>query len=110
MNHARFTLQIRLRNNHSFEEPLSMAIDLDQEVRISPRAVGEMKMGAEIGMSVMSADQTIKFMQRREFRKDLFIEACKRLGALLAERMEDAEGWHDQSRIEPARKQLGGRW
>lgn len=29
---------------------------------------------------------------------------------LKAERMEDAEGWHDASRIEPARHQFGGDW
>jgi len=48
-------------------------------------------------------------MKAREFRKDLFIHAAEHLGALLAERMEDAEGWHDASRIEPARRQLGWR-
>lgn len=102
---ARFTLQITLRDNHGYEQPLSMAIDLNDEVRISPRAVDEMKAGLSGGM-----DQTVRLMKVREFRKSLFIRAAERLGALLAERMEDAEGWHDASRIEPARRQLGGVW
>lgn len=101
----RFTLQLTLRDNHySIDGPLCMAIDLDQEVRISPRAVDEMKIG------IGDFDGTVRMMKVREFRKDLFIQAANRLGALLAERMEDAEGWHDASRIEPAREQLGGKW
>lgn len=100
---ARFTLQITLRDNHGAEQPLAMAVDLDDEVRISPRAVDEMKAG------VGTFDGAVRMMKAREFRKDLFIHAAEHLGALLAERMEDAEGWHDASRIEPARRQLGWR-
>lgn len=101
---ARFTLQITLRDNHGVEQPLTIAVDVDDEVRIAPRAVDEMKAGFG------DMDSTVRLMRVREFRKDLFIHAARRLGALLAERMEDAEGWHDASRIEPARKQLGGEW
>lgn len=101
----RFTLQITLRDNHSFDPPLAMAIDLDPDtLRIAPRAVDEMKAGFG------TFDSTVRLMKVRQYRKDLFIHAAERLGALLAERMEDAEGWHDASRIEPAREQLGGRW
>ena len=103
---AHFTLQITLRDNHGYEQPLAMAIDLNQELRISTRAVDEMKLG----IGLVSMDQAVTLMRTREMRKDLFIQAATRLGALLAERMEDAEGWHDASRIEPAREQLGGDW
>lgn len=101
---AQFTLQLTLRDNLGYSQPLAMAIDLDKELRISARAVDEMKAG------FANMDQAVTLMKCREFRKDLFLEACRRLGAQLAERMEDAEGWHDYSRIEPARKQLGGQW
>lgn len=104
---ARFTLTLTLSDR--FGRPMAMAIPIDDiagdAVRISPRAVGELKVGL-----LGSMDQTVSMMRRREFRKDLFKDACRRLGALLAERMEDAEGWHDSSRIEPAREQLGGDW
>lgn len=53
-----------------------------------------------------SFDDVVETMKRREFRKDFFIHECRRIGALLAERMEDAEGWHDTSRIEPAKREL----
>jgi hypothetical protein len=87
-----------------------MAIGVDDEVRISPRLVADLKSGPALGVSLMSFDQAVTVMKRREFRKDLLISAARRLGAQLAERMEDAEGWHDESRIEPSRKALGGSW
>jgi hypothetical protein len=99
-----FTLILTLRDKRGYERPLEMAVDLNQEVRIAPRAVDEMKLGFG------NMDSTVRLMKVREFRKHLFIHAAERLGALLAERMEDAEGWHDAERIEPARKQLGGTW
>jgi hypothetical protein len=101
---ARFTLQITLRDNYNYEPPLCVAIDLNEEVRIASRAVDEMKSG------LCDFNGTVRLMKVREFRKSLFIQCAERLGALLAERMEDAEGWHDASRVEPARKQLGGVW
>lgn len=107
---ARFTLSISLHDRYGEQRPLTMAIDLDEEVRISPRIVDDMKFGREIGASLVSMDEAVRVMKKRVLRKDLFTAAAKRLGALLAERMEDAEGWHDESRIEPAREQLGGRW
>lgn len=101
---ARFTLQITLRDNYSHEPPLHMAIDLNEEVRISARAVDEMKLG------LVGFDGAVQMMKVKEIRKGLFKRAAERLGALLAERMEDAEGWHDPSRVEPARRELGGVW
>ncbi len=100
---SEFTLVLSLRSKRG-DPPISYAIELDQELRISVRAIDEMKAG------VSTFDGAIHLMKTREIRKDLFIETAKRLGYLLAERMEDAEGWHDYSRIDPARKQLGGRW
>lgn len=56
-----------------------------------------------------SFEETIEILRERQFRKELFVSEATRLGNLLAERMEDAEGWHDQSRVEPAKEQLRGR-
>lgn len=97
----RFTLQLTLRDNYSIDRPLAMAVGLDQEVRISSRELGLAKCGLSMG------DSVIDMLRTKVMRKDLFVMAAERLGALLAERMEDAEGWHDQSRVEPARKELG---
>jgi hypothetical protein len=49
----------------------------------------------------------IDLMKQRHYRRDLFVSECRRLGGHLADCMEDAEGWHDASRIEKARVYLG---
>jgi len=89
---------------------LRMSIDLDrytarQFQRIEPPIKhGVPWSGMVVGLD--SFDDVVKTMKVREFRKDFFIRECKRIGALLAERMEDAEGWHDARRIEPAKRSL----
>src|SRR6267378_4825067 len=100
MNAPRFTLVMTLRDNHSFEAPLSIAVGVDHELKISARAVDEMKIGFG------SFESAVQMMRVKEFRKTLFLEVAQQLGGRLAERMEDAEGWHDASRIEPARAEL----
>lgn len=102
----RFSIELTLRDERG--ERIRYCLPLaDEELRISARIVEAIKSPAVFGMSFESA---VKIMQRKEYRRDLFRLATERLAMLLADRMEDAEGWHDQSRIEPARKQLGGRW
>ncbi len=105
----RFTITLTLHDNRSEQQTLAMAIPVDEELTISARVVDEMKAGAAgvvLGLGP-SMEQTVSILRRREFRKDLLIEAATLLGARLAERMEDAEGWHDTSRIETARELLG---
>jgi hypothetical protein len=49
-------------------------------------------------------------MRVKEMRRKIFRQIAERLAMQLADRMEDAEGWHDPDRIGPAREQLGGDW
>lgn len=107
---SRFTLQLTLRDNHGCEQPLSMAIDVDRALRISSRAIDEMRMGADLGVSLASFDDVVTLIRTKEMRRNLFKDLAVQLAGQMADRMEDAEGWHDPDRIEPARKQLGGRW
>lgn len=100
----RFVIQLSLLDKAKYDPPLHIAVEVDDLVRITPREVEEMKLG------LSTFEGTVALMKRREFRKELFIQAATKLGTLLAERMEDAEGWHDTSRVEPAREQLGGKW
>lgn len=58
--------------------------------------------------TIISFTEAVHILRTRKFRKDVFVRLCTNLGARLAERMEDAEGWHDESRIEPAKKELRG--
>ena len=50
----------------------------------------------------------IEVMRDRNYRRDTFMSECRRMGGLLADTMEDAEGWHDPRRVEPAKRRLRG--
>lgn len=78
-----------------------MAIDLPRDVAGEfRRAVDDMKAGAALGIPLMSFDQAITLMKQREFRRERFIREAQRLGAKLADFMEDNEGWHGVDRQE----------
>ena len=106
----RFTLILTLQDGDRYEPPISWAIGIDQAVRISSRAVDEMKMGSSLGVSTIGMDEVVTLMRTKELRRKIFKEIALQLAGQMADRMEDAEGWHDPDRIEPAREQLGGRW
>lgn len=54
----------------------------------------------------LSMTQAVEVLRSREFRKSLFKDAAWQLSQMLAEYMEDAEGWHDIERVEPAKASL----
>ena len=82
-----------------------MCLDLDKDTvdRVEKCQPPNNFMPGEI-----SFDAVVELFERREFRREYFIKECLRLGTLLAERMEDAEGWNDISRIDPAKAALTG--
>lgn len=106
LDQPRFTLTLTLRDNHGFDEPLQMAVSCDEALRISARAVEETKIGVYGDWNAVAS-----LLRTREMRRKLFEHIATSLGVQMADRLEDAEGWHDPERIEPARKSLGGkRW
>lgn len=105
----RFTLMLTLRDNEGFEPPLSWAVGCDAALRISTRAVDELRMAHGIGL-IMRMDDAVELMRTKELRRKIFKDVALQLAGQMADRMEDADGWHDPDRIEPAREALGGRW
>lgn len=105
----RFTIEMTIRDNFSGES-YHHAVGCDQALRISARAVDDLKAGPAFGVSLMATDDAITMMKTREMRRDVLFDAARMLAGQMADRMQDAEGWHDESRIEPARKALGGNW
>ncbi len=89
-------------------ERYAMSVPMDhmageELARIKPPSRALMEFG------LVSKESVIEVIRKRTYRKDFFKHECLRLGTLLSERMEDAEGWHDESRVEPAKQQLRGR-
>jgi hypothetical protein len=105
----RFTIELTIRDNYSMES-YHHAIGCDQALRISTRAVDDLKSGSSLGVSLMGMAEAVTLMKTREMRRDLLRKAAVQLAEQTADRMQDAEGWHDESRIGPARKALGGEW
>jgi hypothetical protein len=103
---ARFTLALVLCDREGSGPPISMAIPCDAALRIGWRAVDELKTG----LTTIPFDEAVTMMRVKEMRRKIFRQIAERLAMQLADRMEDAEGWHDPDRIGPAREQLGGDW
>lgn len=102
MDKPRFTIKLSVIDNYGHESWHHM-VGCDQAMSISNRAVDDLKMGF-----LGSMDATFKIMRTREFRREILIDAARQLAAQMADRLEDAEGWHDPSRVEPARRALKG--
>ncbi len=98
-----FTIQLSIIHNRGSER-YTHAIGCDQALYIGWRPVEEMKIGA------VSMNDAVQLMRVREVRRDLLKQVAIQCAGQMADYMEDAEGWHDPSRIKPARKSLGGRW
>ena len=95
---------LRLTFEDGRGEEFTMAISLDECTAsdlMTPKPRPRPVFGGSVPMKA-----AIEVLRQKKYRKDMLIAECKRLGTLLAERMEDAEGWHDESRVEPARAQL----
>jgi hypothetical protein len=103
MRGPRFTITLTITDNHGFDK-WTHAIGCDEALSISERAVDEMKAGVLPNM-----DGVVRIMKQREVRRELLVMAAERLAGQMADRLEDSEGWHDPSRIEPAKRALRGR-
>lgn len=87
-----WTLEMSMRGPHG--EAYTVALPLDHHT------AGEFERIAPPVPLMNSFDDAVEILRRREFRKDLFQRAARNLGTLLAETMEDKEGWHGVDRQE----------
>jgi hypothetical protein len=103
-----FTLQIRLVDPfgktlyvRATELPIEVCSDMEH-------AVGLMRLSHDLGVGSWGGlEETITLMRRRQFRRDEFIRYARRMGAQMADFMEDKEGWHGRDRAESAHEYLG---
>lgn len=105
----RFVIEMSIRDTHGYEPPIHRAIGVDEAMRISSRMVDEMKLGVDLG-AALGFNDVVELIRTKELRRDVLKRLAVQLAGQMADRLEDAEGWHDPSRVEPARKELGGRW
>jgi hypothetical protein len=75
----------------------------DQLVEINPPSEFDLSFGP------MTMDAVVERIRKREIRHDILARECQRLGERLAQEMQDAEGWHDASRVPGAKERLSGK-
>lgn len=102
-NQSKFTIQLSIIHNQG-SESYHHAIGCDEALYIGWRPVEELRIG------VTPMNDAVQILKVKEMRRDILERTAIQLAQQMADRMEDAEGWHDISRIDPARKSLGGRW
>lgn len=107
MSNPRFVIEMQIRDQMG-PDCYVLCIGCDEALRISSRDVGAMKTGDLRFTSLDPMRDTIPMMRAREMRRRILIQTAMQLANQMADRMEDAEGWHDPERIEPARQSLGG--
>jgi hypothetical protein len=105
----RFIISMTITDRHFEQPPLTLAVSCDQALLISTHAVGNLKDDSACGVSTMTLGAVVELIRTKEMRRDILVMIANQLAAQLADRLEDAEGWHDASRIDPARKSLGWR-
>jgi len=91
-----------------FDSSFTMTIPLSEHVVNDFHYIKPLGDRLEAVLGMVTMEETVEILRARECRKDVVTKMAQSLGTMLAERMEDAEGWHDISRIEPAKKQLRG--
>ena len=110
MSRPRFILKMVIEDGYQEQRPVVRAIGVDEALRISPRMVDDIKLTADLGVALVDAATAIQALKDRKMRRDVLVLLAKQLAGQLADQLEDAEGWHDESRVEPARAELGGDW
>jgi hypothetical protein len=102
-DHPRFTVRLVIEDRFGTDAPAQWAVPCDEALHISSRAVDEMKAGLS-----GSPDNTVSLMRSRDLRRSTLVKIAKNLANQMADRMEDAEGWHDLDRQDRASESLGG--
>jgi len=64
------------------------------------RIVDDMRSDAAIGIGLVTFDEAVRVMKRKDFRRKLLTSAAAQCGGALADYLEDKEGWHGIDRQE----------
>jgi len=102
-----YPITLRMTFDAGFGDSFTMTMPLDEHVASKFTRIKPPELGPVPGMG-HTFEETVEILRTREFRKRLFVLAAGQLGMQLAERMEDAEGWNDVSRVDPAFRSLKG--
>lgn len=75
-----------------------MAVGADEFPVFSDRFVDEVTAPAAVGFSMLSFDTVVTVLKERKFRREILMDAARKLAARLSDYIEDKEGWHGERR------------
>jgi hypothetical protein len=106
MKEPQWTLRLSLEGPSGERYQVAMGVDAftvrEHLVDLNPPEAFSLQSG------MVAMDAVVERIRKREIRHDILRAECLRLGEKLAQTMQDAEGWHDASRIEPSKRILRG--
>lgn len=105
---CRYSIRLVVEDRHGLKS-YQMATDTDEFPFFSERLIEDLRAPIDAGFGVMSMDEVVSTLRKREFRRDLLLEAAKKLASRLADYIEDAEGWHGEKRREAIKEQRRAR-
>lgn len=91
---------LRLTLSGPMGERFDIVVNLGEDVISDVVRVNPPRPFPFTALDTPSLDDVVSVLRRKQLRKDLFANECQRLGTMLAERMEDKEGWHGPDRQE----------
>lgn len=100
------TIHLYVRDEFG-QEVGHMAVGADEFPVFSERFVDEVRAPIDVGFSILSFDQVVSTLKQREFRREILMDAARKLAARLSDYIEDKEGWHGESRREAIKKVAG---
>lgn len=93
----RWTLILTFRG--SYGESYSQAVEISPDIATEIARI-RVPSPFDFHPNRSALEQTIEVLRMKQLRKDLFTDEATHLGILLAERMEDKEGWHGMDRAD----------
>ena len=105
MSHPRYRIQLSVIDTQGHDE-FHMAVGSDEFPVFSERFVEDVRAPVDVGFSVLSFDSVVSTLKNREFRRELLLDAAKKLAGRLSDYIEDKEGWHGERRREAIKDKI----
>ena len=102
-------LRIRVELRDAFGEVQGrVEFELPEEAAFKGQTFAE-DFRAEVELGSMPIDGAVEIMSVKKFRRSLLVSEARRAGALLADHLEDREGWHGEERRERVEDHFRGK-
>lgn len=95
---ARYVIELVVSDRQRFDE-WRMCVSSDDFPVFSERFVDDIRDPGPVPI-YSSFDDVVRTFKKREFRRELLLQAAKKLAARLSDYIEDKEGWHGEGRRE----------